>query len=149
MLLKEINDSQFNMWRAIVALVHADGHKHSDEDRFLKETFAKLPFSDQQLEILSEDMSQVKKVDDFYPQISDPGDRSQFIYFARLLFWSDGDFHHQEEAILQSFRQQTLDKANLQEVMKSVDAIAEDFAKQENERGFRQKLADFVGRFFE
>ena len=148
-MLKEINDSKFNMWRAIVALVHADGVSHPDEDKFLQEAFSKLPFNDEQVKTLAEDMTNVKNVDDFYKEITDPSDRSHFIYFARLLFWSDGDFHHQEEAILQSFREQTLDKANLERAMHEVDEIAAEFAESEENKGFRQKLADFVGRFFE
>ena len=147
-MLREINDSKFNMWRAIVALINADGYKHPDEKKFLIETFAKLPFSESQRKILEQDMSAKNSVDEFYKGITQPGDRSQFIYFARLLFWSDGDFHHQEKEILQCFRQQTMDKADFKKVMHSVDKIAEEFAAGEEQKDFRQKLADFIERFF-
>jgi uncharacterized membrane protein YebE (DUF533 family) len=148
-MLKEIDDSKMNMWRAIVALVHADGLQHPEEDAFIQEKIAVLPFTEEQKQVLNEEMKNPSDVNDLFQQITHSGDRSQFIYFARLLFWSDGDFDAQEEHILKFLREQTLSKVDLEKVMHSVDQIAEDFAQQHRDRGFRQKLADFVGRFFE
>lgn len=148
-MVKEIDDSKFNMWRAIVALVHADGKQHPDEDQFLSETFSKLPFTTQQRQTLEQDLKSSKDVEKFYDKISLPADRSYFIYFARLLFWSDGDFHRQEEAIFSRLHSKTMSKVDLENVMHSVDMIAEEYSQREKGRGFRQILADFVARFFE
>lgn len=137
------------MWRAIVALVHADGVKHPKENQFLIEVFNKLPLSSKQKETLTEDMSKVQSVDEYFDNITEPSDRSHFIYFARLLFWSDGDFNKQESEILNLFHKKTLDKVNLEKIMHSVDSIAEEYDRKEEGKGFRQILADFVERFFE
>jgi uncharacterized membrane protein YebE (DUF533 family) len=146
-MLKEVNESKFNMWRAVVALVHSDGAAHPEEDAFLNKQFEKIPFSNSQMKTLFEDMKQPKDVNTFFPSITSPGDRAQFIYFARLLFWSDGNFHHQEEEILKSLHQATISKVDLEKVMRSVDTIAEDFARAHKDRGFRTILAEFVERF--
>ncbi|MCB9025825.1 MAG: TerB family tellurite resistance protein [Bdellovibrionaceae bacterium] len=147
-MIKEINESKFNMWRAIVALVHADGIKHPKEDQFLLEAFNKLPLNSKQVETLKQDMIKVQNVDEYFDKITEPSDRSHFIYFARLLFWSDGDFHKQESEILNHFHKKTLEKVHLEKIMHSVDSIAEEYDSKEKEKGFRQILADFIERFF-
>lgn len=147
-MLKEVNESKFNMWRAIVALVHADGEAHPEEDSFLRAKFQNLPFTSEQLEALNADMESPKDVDVFFEKITSPGDRSQFIYFARLLFWSDGVFQEQEQAILDRLHVATISKVDLEKVMHSVDGIAEQFVRDYKNRNFRTILSDFIQKFF-
>jgi hypothetical protein len=43
-----LTDSQMAMWETVVALVHADGEVHTEEDKFLTERFEKLPVTPEQ-----------------------------------------------------------------------------------------------------
>lgn len=146
-MLKEVNESKFNMWRAIVALVHADLVSHPKEAEYLKSQFQKIPFSEAQRQVLNDDLVASKNVDTYFKAISSPGDKAQFIYFARLLFWSDGAFQQQEKAILDRLHKETISKVDLTAVMLSVDNIANEFVHERNESGFPSILTDFVKRF--
>jgi len=146
-MLKEVNESKFNMWRAIVALVHADLVSHPQEAEYLKNQFQKIPFSETQRKVLSDDLLTSKDVDPYFKAITSPGDKAQFVYFARILFWSDGAFHEQEKAILDRLHKETISKVDLTAVMRSVDNIANEFVHERKERNFSTILADFVDRF--
>ena len=146
-MLKEVNESKFNMWRAIVALVHADLVSHPKEAEYLKNQFQKIPFSETQRKVLSDDLLTFKDVDPYFKAITSPGDKAQFIYFARILFWSDGAFHAQEKAILDRLHKETISKVDLATVMRSVDSIANEFAHERKVRTFSAILSDFVDRF--
>lgn len=145
-MLKEIDDSKFNMWRAIVALVHSDSQIHEKEEHWMLERFERLPFSEDQLKTLKDDMTRSQDVWPFFEKITHPADRAHFVYFARLLFWSDGDFHGQESAILERLNQATLDKVDLEAIMKSVDGIADQFQREHESRGFRDIVVDFIDK---
>lgn len=79
--------------------------------------------------------------------ITHPGDKSQFIYFARLLFWSDGAFHEQEKAILNRLQKETISKVDITAVMRSVDNIAAEYALGDTKPDFQSILSDFVAKF--
>lgn len=117
-----ISESRFNMWRALVALIHTD-HKVMDEEcDFFLRRFDAIPFTEEQKELLRQDMYDEQDVSKIYERISDKEDRATLIYFARLLFWCDGEFHAQEDAILQHLHQQTISKLDLEAIMTDVNA---------------------------
>ncbi len=140
--MNKISDSKFNMWQAIIAFVHADGLKHPSEVAFIEEKLQVLNLTGEQKTLLREDLIRPKNVDDFYELITAPADRSQFVYFARLLLWCDGDFDAQEKAILDRFHKKTLDKVDFRKVMHSVDQIAADYEKNQSDDqpGFIKEL---------
>ena len=145
-MIKEVSKSQLNMWRSVIALVLADEVSHDSELRFLQEAFNKLPLTAAQRQILEDDLETPKNVNEFFPKITEPSDRSQFIYFARLLFWSDGDFSEQEAKILQQLRTDVLKKADLEVAMKKVENITYEFQEQEAQEksGFRGMIMSLV-----
>lgn len=143
-----LSDSHYNMWLSIIALIYADGQKHPDEAAFIEEMITKMTASDDQKSSLRQAAENPPDIQDVFPRVSEPKHRSQMIYFARLLFWSDGDFHHQEEAILNRLTEKVMSKVNLEAAMKDVEKVTQEFhAKMETElaeRSWSHKLVDAI-----
>ncbi|NQY99936.1 MAG: hypothetical protein HRT45_04615 [Bdellovibrionales bacterium] len=49
--------SQFNMWRAVISLMDSDEVRHPEELKHLRNYLKKLPATDEQIEILTNDLS--------------------------------------------------------------------------------------------
>lgn len=143
---KSITDSQFNMWRAIIALVYADQYKHKLEEDFINESLKPLMMTDEQRAQLLADVKSPQPLNDVFAKMTEPRDRSHFVYFARLLFWSDGDFSKQEKALLKELEGKVMEQVELKSVFAQVDKVVSDFQKTQSqhkeERGFRQRLVD-------
>ena len=143
-----ISDSHFNMWLSIIALIYADDQKHPDEAQFIEEMIGKLTASDEQKAQLRAAAENPPDIKDVFPKVTEPKHRSQMIYFARLLFWTDGDFHHQEEAILKRLHEDVMSKVDLEAAMKEVDDVTVKFhdkmEKDLKDRSWSQKLVDAV-----
>jgi len=145
---KSLSPSQFNMWRSIVALIYADKKKHPEEEAFLRRSIEKLSLSEPQISQLEADISSPPNLEEVFPKIDEPRHRSQLIYFARLLFWSDGDFHAQEEKILDSMHAQVMSQVDLEAAMKRVEDVTQKFHQKEAARkanvSWSQKLVDAI-----
>ncbi|TVQ82076.1 MAG: TerB family tellurite resistance protein [Micavibrio sp.] len=116
-----LSESRFYMWRTLVALVHAD-HKVMDEEReFFLGRFNSIPFTEEQENILKEDLDTPQEISELYAKIDCKEDRATLVYFARLLFWCDGEFHAQEEEILKHLKEKTISKLDLENVMAEVN----------------------------
>lgn len=137
---KKLNDSQMSMWKAIIALIDADGLDHEGEIAFLKERFQKLDGTSEQKEELLSSIGQFQDVNVYFKQITEPRDRSQFIYFARLLFWSDGDFHEQEKKVLKSLNSEVMAQVDLKKEMIKLDKVVKDYESWEQSRREEQPL---------
>ena len=140
-----LNDSQFNMWRAMVALVMADNEEHPSEVQFFHERFEKLAMSEEQKSQLLADLGSRKPVSEFFDGITEPRDRSLFIMFARQLFWSDGDFSEQEKEIHQRLTEQVMEKVDLQKVMREVEEVSATVAHDSSSGG----VLDALHRYFD
>ena len=88
------------MWRAIVAMAHADDVVTPEEVVFMKEMVKGSALSREQLEILEDDLKNAKNPADMFFKINDPKFRSRFFRYARMLCWCDGDFGAQEQEII-------------------------------------------------
>lgn len=95
-----ISDSRFNMWRAVVAMAHADDVVQPHEINFILENTKKLALSAEQMEILTGDLSEAGNIEDFYARITTPRDKEDFFHLARAIAWSDGEFDDREQAML-------------------------------------------------
>ena len=93
-------DDELYMWRAIVAMAHADNVVTPEEVVFMKEMVKGSALSREQLEILEDDLRNPKDPADMFFRINDPKYRSRFFNYARMLCWCDGDFGAQEQEII-------------------------------------------------
>ena len=97
---ESITDSQFYMWRAVVAMAHADGVVTPHELSFINDYLLDLNLSKGQLQIIGEDLREDKDVYDMFSHISDRQDQKDFFALARALSWCDGDLDAQEAQII-------------------------------------------------
>lgn len=109
----ELTPSRFAMWRAVVALCHADGVVRTEERSYIKQFYAIVPFSEDQRAALERGLETPEKIEDILPHVTDAHDRAELLFFARMLFWSDGDFDAQENRILELIRNDVLNRVDL------------------------------------
>lgn len=130
-------ESRFNMWRAVVALVHVDGRVTTEEKELVESYMGNLPLSAQQVAILREDLVDAQDVGDMFGRITAPEDQGEFFQFARIMNWSDGDLDAQEDEIFNKFQDTQmgkLDQAALQAMVKETrKAFSLDRLKQDAE----------------
>jgi uncharacterized membrane protein YebE (DUF533 family) len=111
-----VTDSEFYMWRTLVATAHADNKLTGEEIRFLAEVLEDVPFSKEQNAALVADIKNPKDVAEMFKRISDAKDQARFFRIARELVWADGDFGKAEQDILLKLK-----KAHIENV--DVDAL--------------------------
>lgn len=99
-----ISDSRFNMWRAVAAMIHADGLVLPHEINFIIEGTRNISLSESQREILMQDLQQPGDIETHFRNITLRRDKEDFFHFARAVAWSDGDFDDREKALIQKVR---------------------------------------------
>jgi len=134
-MTQHMTDSRFHMWRTLVALVHID-HQITEEERsFFLDRLHSLSFTEEQENTIKNEMGDAQDVTPLFEKVTDKEDRATLIYFARLLFWSDGEFVMQEEKILESLRAGVIDKLDLEKIMSDVDTqVAQTMQQYDDER---------------
>ena len=108
----EMNDSRFNMWRAVFAMAHVDGKVSAEEIAFAESYIAQAGFSDAQKEVLKADLHAPQKVGEMLAGVSEPSDQAEFFQFSQMLAWADGDYSVQEKAILERLSADQTDKVD-------------------------------------
>jgi len=99
-MVDTLSESRFQMWRAVVAMAHADGIVTAHEVHFLNESAKSLPLSPEQHQTLLADFQTENDIGGLFITIVDPKDRLDFFRLARVMCWSDGDFGEQEKRIM-------------------------------------------------
>ena len=97
----QVSTSKFYMLRCIIAMAHADGNVCDEERAYMSALMSRIPLSEEQTELLHDDMNHQKSVDVLLPYINDPKYRGQLPYFARIMAFKDGILHPDEEALLE------------------------------------------------
>jgi hypothetical protein len=125
------SDSHFYMWRAVFAMAYADGSLALEEQGLLYDYLDTVPFSDEQLEILREDVATPQDVDEMFLRVTEPEDRRIFFEMARTLVWCDGDYDAQEKVIIERLKRlaDTQGDDYLEELNISNDNSSGDFLK--------------------
>lgn len=95
-----VSESRFNMWRAVVAMIHADDVVQPHEIHFVLENTRGVPFTDEQRATLNQDIHSAADIQDLFQKITSPKDKEDFFHLARAISWSDGDFDERERSIL-------------------------------------------------
>lgn len=95
-----LSNSRFFMWRAVVAMVHADGVVTPHELSFINNHIRDIDLSPAHLGIIGEDLATPQDVYDMFSYIVDAQDKRDFFALARALSWCDGDFAAQEKLII-------------------------------------------------
>lgn len=97
---KKISESRFYMWRAVVAMAHADSVVRPHEIHFILENTKKLPLDETQRDVLTKDTETPADIRWLFSKIKHEDDRQDFFHLARALSWSDGHFDEREQELL-------------------------------------------------
>ncbi len=135
-----ISDSRFNMWRAVVAMIHADNVVQPHEINFIVENTKNLPMSIAQAVQLAEDARSPFDIGKAYDGITNPRDKEDFFRFARAIAWSDGDFDAREQDFLNRISATKADR----EIMEHAVKIFDDMPSEE--RTLKSVLSNLLSR---
>lgn len=143
-----MDNSRFHMWRAMVALTKVDHHIDDAEVETLQAYFDKIQGTDEQHQQLRDDLKSPPDLDAMLSQVTEPGHRSQIVYYARILFHSDGDFHVEEEKALKALHTKAMANVDLKASLREVEEVTKDFwaahREYEAQKNWRQRLVEAV-----
>ncbi len=120
---KEMTKSYFNMWRLVVSAVHADDRVDEAELKMVENYLSELDFNEEQLNLLKKELKTPVSVDEILPEITDLSDRSQSVYFVRLLFWKDQILTSSEEAFLKKVQDYFAQFLNMDEIHAKISLL--------------------------
>jgi len=117
-----MEESRFQMWRAVVAMVHADGVVTPHEVDFINTFLRDKDMAPDQWDIIKHDLQTPQDIVKIFERITSPDDRKAFFSLARALAWCDGDYDAQERMIVDKLvkLQREEDKALLKESIKEL-----------------------------
>lgn len=110
------------MWRAVFAMAHVDGRVSEEEIAFADGYLERAAFSDEQKEILRDDMRAAKNVGDMLAIVSDPADQADFFQFSQMLAWADGDYSAQEKVLVERMAGAQMDQFSGADVAENIRA---------------------------
>lgn len=125
-----VNPSRFAMWRAVLALAHADGVITPEEMDFIVQTMREIPFTNHQRQILQQDLEDVPDISQLFKSITDPQDQQDFFRYGQDIVMVDGDFAAEEEKMLKKLRLDHLDKETEQQVRKTMRDVMLDYQEK-------------------
>ncbi len=97
-----VPESKFYLWRAAVAMAHADSVVTEEEERFLESLLKNQDLSTEQREILANDLKTGKsfqELDKVFAKITHPPDRAMVLHYGRTIFHQDRDFSDKEKKV--------------------------------------------------
>jgi uncharacterized membrane protein YebE (DUF533 family) len=124
----EISKSRYSMWRAVIALAHADHVVMQAEKDFIMNKLDSVPFSSEQRTQLLEDMDESPDIEALLPEVTEPVDRSMLVYYGRLLVWSDGEYALQEEKLIKLLNLNAMSQINLDDALRESKNYARHYA---------------------
>lgn len=121
-----INESQFCMWRAILAFANADDKVTGEEVEFVAKAMEIVPFTKEQLKIIKKDIRNPPDIVQMFENIKEQEDKSDFFHYARMLAWCDGEFDHKEQNILTSLQRRHMKNADIERMLQNAEFSFED-----------------------
>ena len=125
-MTSSVNQSQFYMWRTLFAVAHADNVVTKEEVEFMAHILEDIDFSEEQTEILKDDIMNAKNVEEMFKGITAQEDRTRFFDFARDLVWVDGDFGSEEQGVMIKLYRQHFNDIDVDQLIGKVSLQFED-----------------------
>lgn len=119
-MTQNVTDSQFYIWRTLFAVAHADNVVTDEEIQFMAHVMDEISFSDEQLALLKDDLTNAKNAEAMFINITEHKDREQFFDFARDLVWVDGDFDAQEQTVMVQLHKMHIKDTNVDTLIGNV-----------------------------
>lgn len=146
------------MWRAVIALAHADGHFAPEERAYIEKILGNMQrlfiVTDEQKAGFADDFAKPKSFGDMLRNINDPAARSELVYFGGILARVDGHLSPDEDAILKQLRISQMSSIDMDSLRLQVkDTLAQESIRRDIERaelgpkkGFSAVLDHFLQR---
>ena len=128
-----VSESKFNMWRACVAIIHADGKVDPAEQKWFNERIDFGGFSEEQRSALKEDMQTGVSFSDVIGKVTEKKDRAFLLSQVRVISNLDHDFSDVEKNIYHDLEKDVLadvDVDHMEEVI--ADMEQQSFKEDEN-----------------
>lgn len=125
-----LNESEFNMWRTLFALTHADDVVTDEERKFMENALDELNLTDYQRSLLVADTMEAADIGALFQRITDQNDRVEFFRHARALVWCDGDFDQQEQEIIAKLKNTHVQSVDF---FKLIEDVTMSFDEEEKE----------------
>lgn len=127
-----MTDSKFNMWRSCVAAVHLDNVVTPEERQWVEEKLKSLPFTNDQRQILKDDLEKGSNFEESFKKITDKKDLAFLLNTLRVISYLDHDFSVAEKKSFNNLEAIVLKGVNLERITAEVEAIREhSFSKEE------------------
>ena len=126
------NDSKFNMWRACVRAVWADGKVSQEERACVEKKINSLPFTPDQRELLAEDLEGKGEFHEVAAKITDKKDRAFLAHQIRVIGNLDEEFSKEEQGLYQIWHDLVMKGVDLEE-LEAVIAADEKASYHEDE----------------
>lgn len=147
---KPVTESQFFMWRTLFALAHVDRYVSNDELRFMAEALEDVPFSEEQKNVLTQDIKEPQDVFEMYKLIRDDTDRIEFFRFAHDMVWIDGDFGPEEQKIMLKLQEEQVRRTDVSDLVGKVNLKLEgEYDPDENRRPKKRDAKKIIHSFRE
>ncbi len=135
---EHVTESRFNMWRAVVAMVHADGVVTPHELTFINNHIRDINLSEGQRGVLGEDLQTPQDAYGMFAKIKEQQDKRDFFALARALSWCDGDFDNQEKLIIKHLEKSHMDEET-QSLLEESREIAGEIELCDNQWNFKSE----------
>jgi hypothetical protein len=138
------------MWRTLFALAHVDRYVSNDELRFMAEALEDVPFSEEQKNVLTQDIKEPQDVFEMYKLIRDDTDRIEFFRFAHDMVWIDGDFGPEEQKIMLKLQEEQVRRTDVSDLVGKVNLKLEgEYDPDENRRPKKRDAKKIIHSFRE
>lgn len=127
-----MDDSKFNLWRAVVSLAHVDGRVLEDEASWIRGMLIRLPFTDEQRKILENDLDMEADVRLLVDKITDRKDKATLLHFANMLFKVDGHFDCREQKVFKDLETEVLQNQEVAMAIQTFQRMAKDGSLDED-----------------
>lgn len=145
---RDITDSQLHIWRTLFAVAHADDIVTDEEVQFMAHVMEEVDFTEEQLIILKDDISNPKNAKEMFYKITTREDRVKFFDLARDLVWADGDFDEAEQSVMVQLHQIHIKDTNMDSLIGKVSLeLEEEPLNQKATAPQEKKKGKFLGLF--
>ena len=131
-MIKEIDESKFNLWRAVVSLSHVDGSVLEEESAWIRGMLIRLPFTDEQREVLEHEIDNEADIHGLIEKITDRKDKATLLHFANTLFKVDGHFDCKEKGVFKKIEGEILQNSEVATAVKTFKDMARDGSLDED-----------------
>ena len=141
-----MNVDKFNLWRAIFSLVHLDKHVSTEEENWINNKLKTLSFTEDQQNILREDIIAKKDIFSFLDLITNKADRAFLLHQVRVVSNIDGDYSEDEKVFFKELEAKIIGKLDLEPIVQEIEQMeqeeyrVDEVYSVDNEHSFFEKM---------